>query len=91
MDQLDRNRELARASVEAGADLGRERDAHRAHVLAAQIEQVMGGALDQPGSARDRGEGRLDVAQLVPDPGLDRCWDDHGHRPSDAESMFKDS
>jgi hypothetical protein len=52
VDQLDRDRQLARAIVEAGAALGGQRHAHRPQVLAAEIEQVVGRGLHRAHAAR---------------------------------------
>ena len=68
MDQLDRDRQLAGDRREPAADLGRERDAHRPEVLAAEVEQVVGGALDRAWPARDLIEVVLDVGELGRDP-----------------------
>jgi hypothetical protein len=78
VDQLDRDRELLGAGVEPGADLARERDAHRPEVLAPKIQEMVGRALHDPLAAGHRLERALDVVELVADPALDRGGNDHG-------------
>ena len=68
VDELDRDREAARAWREAFAEPARERDAQRAQVLAAQIEQVMRRVLHDARAARNRRELGLELDEVGADP-----------------------
>ena len=54
VDELDRDREAARARREAVAEPAAERDAQRPQVLAAQVEQVVGRLVDDARAARQQ-------------------------------------
>ena len=70
MDQLDRDRKLPGRRSEARAELGREGDADRSQMLAAEIEQVLGAPVGGGRLAWQLSDEGLELGQVAADPVL---------------------
>ena len=72
MHELDRDREAPRARREPVAEPAGQRDAQRPQVLAAEIEEVMRGAMHRACAARDHVELALERTEVFADPAVER-------------------